>query len=151
MPAGTALAPRRFPGGFTGFGRFPEGKIHRVFFTFIHFHPGPGQHFVKGTPGELAVVRKTLDRKIDVAVNRIGMAFFQKPCDHLDNLRDVFGDFRVDVGFFHAQGGQVLHVDPGIIRRQFQGRPPFLLGPADNFIINIGDVLHHKDLVPAGP
>ena len=51
VPARAAFAPRAVPGRFARFGRFPKGKVHRVFLAFIHVNAGTGHHVVQRAAG----------------------------------------------------------------------------------------------------
>ena len=107
MPAGAALTPRAVPGGFAGFGRFPQGKIHRVLFPFVDLDARAGLHIFQLAPGELAVIFIPLHAEINIPVRPVGIALSISPWIMAMIWIHLLGGARVD------RGGQYVQVAQG--------------------------------------
>src|ERR1700722_6967091 len=93
MPTGAAISPGGFPGGFTSFGRFPEGEIGGVPFATSFERAVAGFLIFQATVGKLAVIAVFSDIKPDVAIYGIGETSLNQLLADVDNFLHVLGGF----------------------------------------------------------
>ena len=142
VPAGPALAPGAVPGGFAGLGRLPQGEIQGVPLHVVHVHPGAGAQVVDVAAGQLAVGGQGAHFEINVAPGLIGVALVDDALDEGDDVRHMLRDFGMHVGLQHVQGLGVLEIGGDIFFGQRKGVDAFLIGPVDDLVVHVGEVLH---------
>ncbi len=122
MPAGPAIAPRRFPAGLVAARRFPQHKIHRIVFVVCHLDPLAGAHVFQLATRQRAVFGIGIDVEQHMPLCRVGMALFDQHLNHRDHLGDIFGRARLER---RAQRPQRVHV---------------VMIPRDGFIGDVADI-----------
>jgi hypothetical protein len=77
-------APRAVPGGFAGFGRFPESEVPRPALA-VGFRAEAGSVLllVERAAGELAVALELIHLEVDVALGLVGEALVHQALDDL--------------------------------------------------------------------
>ncbi len=140
MPTRAAGAPGAVPRGLAGFDGLPQREVEGVFLAVIDFLAVTGAHIVRVASGELAVAGILADAEIDIAVERISVAFVDEALDDFDNLADFLRGARVEGGGFDVQ---VLHVLLEVIDvafRELEGIDAHFIGAADDLVIHVGEV-----------
>lgn len=115
---------------------------------------GPGRRRVRPTArawrprrgGDAAEVRVGVDLEVDVAVQLVGRAGLAQPLDQRDDPRDGLDGADVVGGRQHPQRGHVLAEQGGLALGE--GRPVLagLVGPLQQRVVDVGDVLDVVDL-----
>src|SRR4030095_9938535 len=96
MPARPAWTPWAVPRGVSRFARFPQREIERRALALVDFNARSSLQLVDIFPGQLAVVRKSGDGIINVAVDPIGEFFGFELFDDVDDLGDMLRGERFD-------------------------------------------------------
>ena len=73
VPARAAIAPGARPGGFAGFSRFPQSKVHGVLLAVVHIHASTSHHILDITSGQLTIMLKFFYAVENVAVHYISI------------------------------------------------------------------------------
>ena len=149
MPAGTALAPRRFPERLAGLGGFPECKVERVFLDVVDVDARAGLQIFDRLVAELAVVLEFQRAVVHVAVDLVGVALVDERRDDVDNLLDVFGRLRVHGRLADAERVGVGEVLGDVFFRDFLARDALFVCALDDLVVHVGEVLHERHLVAA--
>ncbi|RIK33046.1 MAG: hypothetical protein DCC52_04170 [Chloroflexi bacterium] len=149
VPAGATRPPRRIPRGFARFGRFPQRKIHRVFFALVHRNARARFHFVERTMIQLAVIGIGAHAKINVAVHRVRHALFNQPARHFDNGGNRFGRARINVGALDIERVHFAQETRHVFFRQRLNRRIFLFRGFDDAVFNVGKILNVLDDITA--
>ena len=147
VPAGSSLAPRGLPIRLAGLRILPESKVHRLFFQLPDIDSGSRFEILKRLMRKLAVFMEFFRAEIDVAVNGIGKAFFDKGRNNLNNLVNVFRSFRVIRRFPDIHALCVFPEFFDIFFGNFLKGQTLLIRTADNFIVDIGEILNKGNLV----
>ena len=142
MPARPSQAPRRFPARFSRLSRFPEGKIHRVAFLFARGNPRASPHFLHIALGKFQVIGKFFDAVINIPGRFICQSIGNQLLIDLDNLLNVLGRTRFMGRFNQAERNHICVKCFNKFFSKFLTRNPPLVGPINDFIINIGIVAH---------
>ena len=151
MPAGPAPAPRTFPGGLALLARLPEGEVHRLLLALIHLDPGARLQVFDPLLGELAVARKALHGKKNVAVHPVGQPLLFQAADQRDDLGNVRRRSRLMRGRGEPQARAVLGEFPDVALRDRFGGHALLVGPLDDLVVHIGKIAHEGHLVAEKP
>ena len=99
VPARTAVAPRRLPGGLTLFLGLPEYEIERIFLLILSGDlqiAETGTEIIEVLARKLAVSTETSRAEIDRTVFRICMPAVDKRIDHVNHIRDFFRSLRMN-------------------------------------------------------
>src|SRR4029077_3027088 len=93
MPTRPSAANQRIPGGLSGLGRFPQGKIPRaVFLVFVDIDPGSIEHSAEIFLRKLSILRKLCDAEvIRPIVGAVGEVFVDQLGYEVRHLRNVLG------------------------------------------------------------
>ena len=145
MPPRAPFAPGALPGGFTLFFLFPEGKIKGITLLFTRFNPGPGHQLVLLLMGQPAVIRKAGCIIVNISATGVGNAVFQQPPDQFNNLGDMPGSSRFDIGRPHMQGGSIFFIGFYKLFGQFSHGDPLFASPVNHFVVNICIILDQPD------
>jgi len=143
VPARTAAAPGRVPAGQVVGGRLPQHEVAGIALVRRHFDTRAGQHVVRVAARELAVAGEAGHREQHVAFRGIGMAVGDQALDHRDDLRDVLGCLRLDVGrelAIDTQRGHVLAVGGGVLVGDRGDRGAEFLRRRVDLVVHVGDV-----------
>ena len=84
--------------GSPGLAAFHSAKSAGALLALVDLDARAVLELVERLARQLAVRRERLDREVDVAVDRVGLAVRDQPLDDRDDLGDVVGDLRLDVG-----------------------------------------------------
>ena len=150
VPAGPARAPRRRPGRLARLGRLPQGEVERVFFGFVHLHPGPGPRaeVVEAAMHQVAVAGDLPDPQVHPRGRGIGLAPGHQALHEVDHLVHPLGGPGALVGGQHAErlhGLDVDRVPPGGQLGLGEALP---VGPLDDLVVDVGDVGHVMHVEP---
>ena len=138
MPSRTAHAPRGFPCDFTFFlAGFPKGKVKRILLYFADGDTCAGFQVVDILSGKLSVVFCLAGAEVDIPVGLIRVPFVDQSLDERDDVRNMLGNSRMNVGLRHVHRLNIFEILLNV------------LGLADNLIIHIGEVLHELYLIAA--
>src|SRR5882762_4349786 len=150
VPARAPITPGRLPKGLAFLGVLPQGEIEWIALGRVDFDPLPGTQILERLPREFAVTWKLPDREIHVAAFRtISDTTLLQSADHLYHLRDVTGCARLDVGLLHRERpGIFVHVANEAFGQSSNGFTG-LRCPADNLVVNIGNVAYISQRVAA--
>ena len=147
VPAGPAGAPGAFPGGFPRLAPFPEGKIHGVFFFFVHRDAGACLHVFQVATGKGAVAAETGNPEVDIGVNLVGESLANEVFDQLDDLPHVFGGLWLDGGREDAEAGHVFVKHGDEAAGKFLAGGVLLLCPLDDLVVDIGEVADKENRI----
>ena len=150
MPARPALAPGAVPRGLAGFLRLPQGKVQRVFLMLVHIHARAAFQIVQILPAQAAVMVKSSHTVVHVAIRGVSQSVIHQFLNQRDDLRDVFGRARMHSGGADTQRLRVDEVFGDKAFGQLRHGNAFLVGAANHLIVDVGKVLHKRNLVPAG-
>ena len=148
VPAGPALAPGGVPIGLTGLGGLPEGEVQGILLHVVDVDPSPCLEVLNGLVGEFSVVGKLLRAVVHIPVHRIGIALVDEGLDQVDDLGNVLRGLGVDGGVPHPQAVGVLEVLLDVLLGNGLGCGALLVGPVDDLVVHVGEVLHEGHLVP---
>ena len=148
MPARPPVAPGGGPAGLSRLGRLPQGEIHGILLFLPDGNARSRFQIVQRLMGQLAVFVKFVSAEIHVPIGRpVRIALFHQSGDEALDLLHVFRGLGMHGGLPHAQplgvhpelldipGGDLLIADP------------FLIGPADDLVVDVGEVLDEFHLV----
>ena len=153
VPAGTARAPRRRPGGGGRLGlllpALPEREVARVALA-ARVGVAGRLHVVDLLVRELAVLRPRAHVEVDVAGAVLGgvrVAAHDQLGDQLDHLRGVAGGAGLVRRRQHVDRGQRL-VELAVHGvGDVEPRPALLLGLGQDLVVDVGDVADERDVV----
>ena len=153
MPARTALAVRRWPpclSRLVGFGRFPEHEIKGILLGAVNRHPLARAQVIERLARQAAIRGEAAHGEIDVTICRpIGKPLVFKQLDKVEHLRHVVGGTRLVVRPLHAQRvGVLVHGGNEAASERTNGFVVFHR-PADDLVIDVGDVADIGDRVTA--
>ena len=148
VPARTAAAPLRIPGGFAGLGGLPENEVERIALRGIHLDAGARLLFVKALARELPVAREAAHGVVDVAVlGLIGEALFGEKVNEAQHLRNVLRRAGFVRGRKAPEREHVfLHGSGELVGELVRRHAPFGRA-ADDLVVDVRDVAHEGDLV----
>ncbi len=147
VPAGTPRAPGGFPGRLSGFGAFPQGKVHGMAFEFSRRNTGAGAHFIHIALGEFQVVREALDRVIDIAAAGVGAAASDQTLHQGDDLADMLGRLRLDRRFQQAEGRHIFVKGADKLFGEEGAVDAAFVGAIDDFVVDVGVVADIGDVI----
>ena len=158
MPAREAFSPGAVPLDHpSGFGGLPQGEIARVALERVGFHPDGFQEFgFVDIAGQLAVLRESGHREIDVAVGLVRQPLLDEPLCDLYHLGDVVGRLREFVRGPDSQLTLVGQKAVGVELGYLGGSLAFLDSGGDYLVLaafehllahmpHVGDVLYVDD------
>ena len=148
MPAGPPFTPGGIPGRFTGFGRFPQGKVHGILFPVVHIHPGPCQHIIQVTAGKAAVTREFFHTVIHIAVHHIGESVVNQCLDRIDNVRNMAGYPGINL---HTTDIQLIHhlkIRFDVTAADITPLYTLRIRCIDDLVIHVSKILHMQHIVP---
>ena len=148
VPARTALAPGGLPVRLAGLRRLPQGKVHGVFLLLIHIDSGPCLQILQRLMGKAAVMAELFRPVVDISIGFIGIALVHQGLHHVNDGIHVLRGLGVDSSVVDAQRMGVLEILLDILLRHLLRGDALLIGPADNLIIHIGEVLGEGHAVP---
>ena len=122
----------------------------RILLVLVHLHPRAGAHLVQVAVVELAVALELAHPVVDVAiVRRIGIALGDQGLDHGDDIVDMAGRPGLLVRRQHREARLVLvhRLDHALGERG--DALAVLVGPAQDLVVDIGDVAHIGDIKAA--
>ena len=97
VPAGTAFAPAGAPGRFTGFCRFPQCKVKRIFFLLVDIDSCAAFQLLNGLVGQLAIFIKFTGAEIYIAANMVGITLIFQLFHDPNNVVHGFGCFWMNI------------------------------------------------------
>ncbi len=148
MPAGPPLAPGGFPPRLTRLGTFPEGKIHRVTLALIHLNPCTSLHILQITLGKFQVLVKGIYGKVDITICCIGMAVLDQTLDNGNDVIDMFRCLGLQGRAQHPQPVHILIKGGNVAISNSAVVGPFLNGPVDDLVVDIGVIADVGHLIP---
>src|SRR5215210_1218041 len=101
-----------------------------------------------------AIRREAPDGVVDVAAGfcgGVGVSLFDELLDQRDHLGDVFGGARLDVGHPYAEHLEPLVEGSGVAAHDLLPGDPLLVGPGDDLVLDVRDVLDERDVVTPAP
>ena len=147
VPSGAAFAPGGGPARLAGLGGLPQREVHRVLLQLAGGDARAGLQLLERLVGELAVFRIAARAEVDVAIlGGVGVALLHKRFDDGEDLADVLGGERVHGGGAHVQPGGVHAVFVDVFARNREVVGAFLVRAADDLVVNVGEILHERDL-----
>ena len=155
VPTGSALAPWRRPRGLARLRRFPEGEIAVVALAAaraVNPSTRTGAHGIEALPSQLTVfLWGGGDVEVHAVVGRIGVAALDQILNDADHAVDVFRAAGVMVGTQDVQRVHVLVVAfDHLVDQTEPVAVACFVGPSDDFVVNVGEILDVIDVVPAG-
>ena len=145
MPSRTSVSPRRRPGRFPFFFRFPEYKIHRIFLFIADSDTDACRQIIQILFGQLAIAFKLPGPIIYSAIYRVGIALIDQRLNHLDHTVNFFRCLRMGRCFFYIQPRHVCLSFFNITLGDDGSRNALFVGLFNNFIIyvcKIGYIVH---------
>ena len=149
VPAGTAHAPGAGPGRLAGLLRLPYGKIGGVLLGAVHFDACAGFQIFQVLARQAAVAGEGGGIKVHVAVYLIGQPLVHQPLHQRDDLGNMLGGAGMHGGGTDAQRLRVLIILGDKAIAQLLDGDAFFIGAADHLIVDIGEILHKRNLVAA--
>src|SRR5215210_8692756 len=101
-----------------------------------------------------AIRREAPDGVVDVAAGfcgGVGVSLLDELLDQRDHLGDVFGGARLDVGHPYAEHLEPLVEGSGVAAHDLLPGDPLLVGPGDDLVLDVRDVLDERDVVTPAP
>ena len=147
VPARPALSPGRVPIGLPRFRRLPEGEVQRVLLHIVHINAGPRLELLNGLVGEFPVIDKLFGAVVHISVHRVGIPLVNQGLHQVNDLLDVLRGLGVNGGVPHPQAMGVFEVLVDVLFRNGLGGGPLLIGPLDDLVVYIGEILHKGHLV----
>ncbi len=149
MPAGPAGAERRRPARLARALYPPQQRVERIGLSgSLRVSPALGeqpQHGVAVVVGLVPEHRVGVGTEVHVGVLRVvddvGRAGRQQLLHHFDHLVDGLGGGDVVLGRQHPQGGHVGAEQIGLPGAQVAPVDPVPLGPFEQRVVDVGDVL----------
>ena len=111
MPSRTAITPRRRPGRFAFFFRFPQYKIKRIFFLVFTGHQKrtvSRAQIIQIFMRKFAIFFKTACTEIYRTVYIVSISFFNKCGDHIDHAVNFLCCQRMCGGRFNIHACHIL-------------------------------------------
>ena len=149
MPTGSTSPPGRFPTRFTGLGRLPESKIHRVTLQLTRSNPRPGLHLFHIAFGKFQVGRKLVDTVINITGRLVGHTLGDQALNQSDDLRYVLGRLRLMGRLTQTQGRHIFikGLDE-LFRKRLAGNAAFI-STGNNLIVNVRVVTNVSHIIIA--
>ena len=148
VPAGAAFAPGAVPRRLTGFCRFPQDEVERVFFGFVHRDALAGAQVVQAAVGEFAVIGEAAHGVVNVAVIRgIGVAFGDEGLHEFNHAGNGSGGARLDIRTLAAERRFVFVHGVNEARGEGVNRLAIFMGTGDDFVVDVGDVAYVFEVV----
>lgn len=150
MPARAPCAPRRLPARFARFDALPQDEVQRVFLGLVDLDARTDLQVFDLLARQLAIANELADAVIHVAIaRRVGIALVDQGLDHLVHAGDMAGGTRLDVRAQHVQTTFVLmHRGDHALDQRLE-RLAVLVGPADDLVVDVGDVTHIGHVIAA--
>jgi hypothetical protein len=147
VPARTARAPGAVPGRLAGLGALPQHEVEGALLALVDLHARAGLHVVEVALAERAVAGEASDAVVHVAVGGVGEVGREQALDQRDDLRDVVGDPRLDVGAQAVQRVEVLVIRRGVLAGHRVDADALGRRATDDLVLHVGDVAdeHHLD------
>ena len=144
MPARTTVAPRRRPGWFAFFFRFPENKIQRIFFLVFTGYlqrAETGLKVIQIFMGKFSILFKFLNTEINSAVCcRISISLVDQSLDHVDHSVDFLCCLRIGGGRFHIHCIHIFSALCDITLGNFLCTYPFFNCFLNDLVIYVSEV-----------
>ena len=142
VPAGTAAADGRIPGGFAGLGGLPEGEVAGgVLLVLVEIDARAVFHAAEVFLAELAVVGEGGEAEVPAAVfGLVGGAGGGQALDERDHAVDVLGGAGHLLRALDAQGVHVLKKGLLEVGRVLADGHAGGGGVADDLVVDVGDV-----------
>ncbi len=142
VPSRPARPPGAVPGGLSRLGSLPQSEIERIGLVLPHAHALAMAHLGHLLLGELAVLIEAGHFEVHVGAGLVGVAILDELGDQSDDFLDVLGGERLHVRTPQPQPVGVVPIGLGELGAHFRGRAAFGIGPLDDLVIDVSDVLH---------
>ena len=154
MPARPAGAVGAVPFsviGLGGLGSFPQHKVQRVALALVHRDAFAGAQLVDGFARELAVAFKFTHSKVHILVaGTVGVALGFQGLNQTEHLRHEGRSARLVGRALYTQSvGIAVQIIDHAVGERLDGFT-IVQRPADDFVVNIGDVAHISHLIATG-
>ena len=142
MPAGPPVPDGGGPRRLTGLGPLPQREVADVVLAvLVTLHPFSDAQLLRIEAGEATVGRPRADPEEDRAVvDPIRIAAVEEGGDERDDLVDVGGGARQRIRPGHPQGVRVGEESRQVPIGQLVDPDPLLRRPADDLVVDVGDV-----------
>ena len=152
VPARAARAPRARPTTARPAWRaFHSAKSSGLVLLLVDLDARARLQIVELCARELAVRGKLADRVVDVAADGVGEAVRDQPLDDVDDLGDVLGRARLDVGRAQAERVQVdVHTRRCSARATSSAVFALVVALVDDLVVDVGDVADEAQREAAG-
>ena len=150
VPAGSSVAPRRFPVRLSFLLRLPENKIQRIFLLVLAGYqqaPAAGSQVIQILVGQFSVFFKLSGTEINCSVLLIRIVFRDQIRDHRDHAADLFRRAGMCGSGTHIHVFHVLLALFDITLGYFLSGDPFLDGFLDDLVVHVGKVRYIVDLI----
>ena len=147
MPSRAAFAPRAFPVRFARFGCLPQRKVKRVVLFVVNVDACARHHVFQLAAGQFAVTVKFFHAVINIAVHFVSIALIDKGLHHVNDFRHMLGNARVNMRAADIQHIHFFKINVDIASADIAPRHAFLIGGVDDFVVNVGKVLHMQHVV----
>ena len=152
MPTRTPGAPGALPlhlGGFLGLGGFPQHEVQRIALAVLHRDALARVEFIERLARKPAVARKPAHGVVHIAAFRrlVGQTLVGQRTDHRKHLRHVIGGARLMRGALDAERIRILMQGGDHPVGQVADALAVVHRPANDLVIDVGDVAHISDAV----
>ncbi len=149
MPAGAAGTPGRRPTGLTRLGRLPQSKIQGILLDLLHSDTGAALQVVQRLVGQLTVFAEAAGAEIHIPILRhVGIALLNQGGHDVDDHIHILGRLGMGSSRTHAKALGIRPEFLDVFLRNLLVGDPFLIGPADDLVVDVGEILHEIYRVP---
>ena len=113
----------------------------------VNVNAGAGHHIFQLASGKFTVAVKLFNAVIYVAVKLIGIAFINKGLHNIKNFLHMLGNARVNMRAAYVQLIHYFKISVDITPADVAPLHAFLVGRVDDFIVNIGKILHMQNVI----
>mmetsp|Transcript_9993 Transcript_9993/g.20865 ORF Transcript_9993/g.20865 Transcript_9993/m.20865 type:complete len:386 (+) Transcript_9993:943-2100(+) len=147
MPTRATGAPRAVPLNLALLCALPQSEVGTVFLAGIDGNTFSSTVVFQISAGKGTVAVQARDIEIHIPVQRVCVAVVDYSADHLDNVFDIFGDFRFDGGWETIECSDIGVEFGDETLSEFVGVDSCLRCTLDDLIVHIGEVPHVRHVV----
>ena len=148
VPARSSHAPWGLPCDLRLFlAGLPQSKVQRILLDFADSDPCAALEVIDVLSGQLAVFFELSCRIVDIAVSFISITLVDQRLYKVDDLRNVLGNLRMNVCLDDVERTGIFKILLDILLGYLRSSDAFLLGPVDDLVIYISEILYELDFV----